>query len=277
MTMDIASRDDGRKPVIALLGEFSAGKSTLANVLLGTSRSPVRVTATQVPPIWFVAGGGAPVRVAADGREIDLPDGILSDVPLHSTRAVRIPVQAEFLERFSLIDMPGSSDPNMSPDTWDALLPLADIVIWCTPATQAWRQSEAAIWDMVPDVLYQRSLLLLTRMDKLGSDADRSRVLGRVERETAGLFRSVHPVSLLAATEAPSECETSGMADVMRALDICLSGKPPAKAAEAAPEPVPDSSERTPAAPVLPRRVAVKAPTWQRREERPNRPHGDPT
>jgi GTPase Era involved in 16S rRNA processing len=41
---------------VAILGEFSSGKSTLANVLLGRVSSPVRVTATQVPPIWYTHG-----------------------------------------------------------------------------------------------------------------------------------------------------------------------------------------------------------------------------
>ena len=42
-----------RKPRVALMGEFSAGKSTLTNVLLGQKSIPVRVTATSLPPVWI--------------------------------------------------------------------------------------------------------------------------------------------------------------------------------------------------------------------------------
>ena len=57
------------RPVIALMGEFSAGKSTLANLLLGEGRSPVQVTATQLPPVWFSYGSEAPYKVDLDGNE----------------------------------------------------------------------------------------------------------------------------------------------------------------------------------------------------------------
>ena len=38
-----------RRPRVALMGEFSAGKSTLSNLLIGKSALPVNVTATQLP------------------------------------------------------------------------------------------------------------------------------------------------------------------------------------------------------------------------------------
>ena len=40
-----------RKPVIALMGEFSAGKSTLLNLLVGRNILPTQVTATRMPPV----------------------------------------------------------------------------------------------------------------------------------------------------------------------------------------------------------------------------------
>lgn len=215
---------DAKLPMIALLGEFSAGKSTLANILLGATRSPVRVTATQAPPIWYVSGTSLPVHVAADGTETELPNTSLDDLQLHDTRSVRVSVQAEILDRLTLLDMPGSSDPNMSSEIWDTLLPLADIVIWCTPATQAWRQSEAAVWDMVPEDLQSRSLLLLTRIDKVAQPSDRDRIVSRVQREAGDLFRAVLPVSLLDVSNPPARCEASGMKQVLQALDGILSG-----------------------------------------------------
>lgn len=213
--------DAPQKPRVALLGEFSAGKSTLANILLGVARSPVRVTATQAPPIWYVHGDGPPVRVTTEGEECPL-DGDIDGVPLAETRAIRVPMSASLLERCDLLDMPGSSDPNMSLDAWDSLLPLADIVIWCTPATQAWRQSEAAIWDVLPTELKLRSLLLLTRIDKVARPEDRARLIRRVERETDGLFRAVLPVSLVQVGQSPADCRSSGMAKVIAGLDDIL-------------------------------------------------------
>ena len=56
-----------RKPRIALMGEFSAGKSTLTNLLIGEDAIPMRVTATQLPPVWLAWGDEAPYREALDG------------------------------------------------------------------------------------------------------------------------------------------------------------------------------------------------------------------
>jgi len=249
------------KPTIALLGEFSAGKSTLANVLLGETKSRVRVTATQFPPIWYVHGTGMPVHVAPDGTETDMPDGAIEDMSLQDTRVVRVPLQAGILRHFSLLDMPGSSDPNMSPDIWDALLPMASIVMWCTPATQAWRQSEASIWDRVPDQVKRRSLLLLTRMAKLVTAGDRSKVISRVERETAGQFRSVLPVSLLDALGPADRQDASGMPQVIAALKGILTGSPEPEHAPIARSTGDVPAQGRPATRIVPRRVSARQVT----------------
>ena len=60
------------RPRVALMGEFSAGKSTLSNLLVGRSALPVNVTATQLPPVWMSYGDEQPYRVGLDGEE--LPD-----------------------------------------------------------------------------------------------------------------------------------------------------------------------------------------------------------
>ncbi|NKX44434.1 dynamin family protein [Roseicyclus persicicus] len=208
------------KPRIALLGEFSAGKSTLANALLGQDSSPVRVTATQVPPIWYSAGSDDPVHVGIDGTETVIDHDEISRIPVLGTRAVRVFLEADLLDAVDLIDMPGSSDPNMSSDIWDALLPLADIVLWCTPASQAWRQSEAAIWEGVPEELQARSLLLLTRIDTVRNEVDRARLLARVRRETAGQFRAVLPVSPLLAMEAGDDADLQRASGLPRLMDV---------------------------------------------------------
>ncbi|MEM9757494.1 MAG: hypothetical protein AAF914_15940, partial [Pseudomonadota bacterium] len=93
------------RPRIALLGEFSAGKSTLVNVLMKEAHSPVRVTATELPPIWYVWGTDAPVMIARDGTESDLPGGDLTVAPIGQTRAIRVSVEADILRACDLIDM----------------------------------------------------------------------------------------------------------------------------------------------------------------------------
>ena len=72
-----------------------------------------------------------------------------------------------------------------------------------------------------PKELYDKSLLLLTRMDRILSDRDRARVVKRVQSETRGLFREVLPVSLIQALESkgdPDAWAASGADHLVKSL-----------------------------------------------------------
>ena len=194
-----------RKPRIALMGEFSAGKSTLSNLLIGANPLPTKVTATQLPPVWISYGDGQPYREDIDGETHPIAPEELAYIDPARTRMVRLFARSETLELCDIIDMPGISDPNMASEVWERMIGKADGVIWCTHATQAWRQSEAAVWETLDPALHAKSLLLVTRFDKLLSDKDRSRVLKRLQRETEGLFRDCLPISLLDALTAKDD------------------------------------------------------------------------
>ncbi|MEO1178964.1 MAG: dynamin family protein [Pseudomonadota bacterium] len=191
-----------KKPCIALMGEFSAGKSTLSNLLIGSQSLPVQVTATQLPPVWISKGDQPPYRVDTEGNIQPVDLNRIDDISVDDTAYVRIYRQADVLDGCDIIDMPGISDPSMAADVWQRVIHNADAVIWCTHATQAWRQSEAAVWDSLPHDLHENSMLLLTRMDKINSEKDRVRLLRRVMHETQGLFSDVLPISLLQAINA---------------------------------------------------------------------------
>ena len=196
-----------RRPRIALMGEFSAGKSTLANLMIGSDPLPVQVIATQLPPIWISYGTGPAAIVDLDGNETPCDLETLQEIVAEETAFIRIQCEEEILKMCDLIDMPGISDPNMSSEVWERLLPVADGVVWCSPATQAWRQSEASVWDMVPEAIREHSILLLTRADMLMSDRDRAKVLKRVCAETDALFAHTLMISLTQARDGEDDPE----------------------------------------------------------------------
>ncbi|MCF6233710.1 MAG: dynamin family protein [Rhodobacteraceae bacterium] len=204
---DTVMQEEYIKPRLALMGEFSAGKSTLSNLLLGADPMPVKITATRLPPVWISYGESAAERIDLDGdaHEFDIAD--LADIVLEETQLIRLQMTSDILKLCDLIDMPGISDPNMRPDVWRGVIGEADHVIWCTHATQAWRQSEAATWEGLPEELRSKSLLLLTRFDKLLTPRDRERVMERVRRETRGLFHKAFPVSLTQALSAGDDSQ----------------------------------------------------------------------
>jgi len=196
-----------RKPRIALMGEFSAGKSTLSNLLLGSRPLPEKVTATRLSPVWMASGSQPPYRIDVDGTEELISLSHLEEIGVENTRVIRLFFESDILDVCDLIDFPGISDPNMSSDVVERMLSEVDAVLWCTHATQAWRQSEAAVWAQMPEAVRKRSILLITRFDKLNNERDRNRVLARVKHETKGQFGATFPVALLRALNAGDDFE----------------------------------------------------------------------
>lgn len=191
-----------RKPRIAIMGEFSSGKSTLCNVLMGARPLLEKVTATQLPPVWLSYGPDDAYTVGLDGLAYDLDLAELEGVSLETTEHIRIFMKSDILRYCDLIDMPGISDPSMSSEVWERMTHMADGVLWCTHATQAWRQSESGVWATFPQEMRRNSLLLITRFDKIIKATDRVRVVKRVVGEIEDLFAEVIPVSLLKAMAA---------------------------------------------------------------------------
>ena len=287
-----------RKPRIAIMGEFSSGKSTLCNVLMGAKPLLEKVTATQLPPVWLSYGPDDAYTMGLDGHAYDLDLAELEQVSLETTEHIRIFMKSDILRYCDLIDMPGISDPSMSSEVWERMAHMADAVLWCTHATQAWRQSESGVWSTFPKEMQHNSLLLITRFDKLVNESDRSKVLKRVKQEVEGQFAEVYPVSLLQAMKAGEDEEKwaeSGADAFARALfdvihRIVDEGHPePGDEGKAAIQPdagddaelgqslIADAFERlmvirnTPVIKVLPRRVQTKTERLLRTE----RPAGE--
>ena len=273
---------DQTKPCMALMGEFSAGKSTLANLLLGEATSPVQVTATQMPPVRYRHGAPAALRHDPDGSSEPILDGLCRSAA--GADHIEVFRPAPVLERCDLIDMPGTSDPNLTQDFWKTIIPDVDVVIWCSAATQAWRQSEAALWEEMPPGLHDTSILLLTRIDKIRGERDQKRVLQRVRREADGLFHAVLPAALLGAKDAPVESGYAALLDTVTALLDGIASRRPRRSTSqpaserpaAASTSASSASSSEPAAtsgPVIPRRVQRPLSARPRPERsRPERP-----
>lgn len=226
-----------RKPRIALMGEFSSGKSTLLNLLIGEDLLPTRVTATELPPVWFSHGAPGAHWVDRQGRRHALGFGDFGGVP-RSARYIRVHLPAPFLTRCDVIDTPGISDPNLEEESWRFPVGQASFVLWCTPCTQAWRETERSTWLSLPARLRAQSLLVVTRADKL-SLLDREKVARRLGRESAGLFEGLVFLSSLDALRGRAEMartgdaalwEASGGAELEARIDLGLAAARAARA-----------------------------------------------
>ena len=191
------ANESARRARVVVLGEFSAGKSTLINLLTGARSLRTQVTATQMPAVWMSYGTADSYRVDLEGNEHPVDPTNPESISVADTAYVRTFMETPALELCDFIDTPGNSDPNIASIAWERVAEIADVAVWCSPSTQAWRQSELAAWRDVPENVRARSILLLTRADKLTTDEDREKVLKRVTREAGSLFSHIHMASLV--------------------------------------------------------------------------------
>jgi len=230
-----------RKPRIALMGEFSAGKSTLSNLLLGSRPLPEKVTATRLSPVWMAAGSRPPYRIDVDGTEELVSIEHLEEIPVEDTRVIRLFFESDILDVCDLIDFPGISDPNMSTDVVERMLDEVDAVLWCTHATQAWRQSEAAFWAGLFPISLLQALQAgedYEKWDSSGAGAFSDHLIEMVQELTlavAGQQKSLYALG----DDAPAAVSAEDGALLL--TDPVVNGRDPE------------------AAPVVPRRVVAKS------------------
>ena len=184
---------------IALMGEFNAGKSSIANLLIGTSMMPTRaVSNTRVPTLIRYGSAASLVAVCGDGRKLTLHEGALPEIGAVTRLDVGLPV--ERLRVMEIADLPGISDPWLQTQSLDATQLGVDAAIWCTLGTQAWKDSERVAWLNLPAHIRQYGLLIATNKDLL-QDGEEAKVLSRLRHLAGACFQDI---VLLATPEALS-------------------------------------------------------------------------
>ncbi len=180
---------------VAICGEVRSGKSTLVNLLLRANVLPASLGDDGPRPVITVGHGPRCPMIAVypDGSR----DKLAADPDtLAFAGAERIEVQhgTKTLAGFELIEIPLTRAEEISEDQ-RALLRGADVMIWVTIASQAWRLTEKTIVETLAEERPGHALIAITRADKLRSDGDRQRIADRVMKETAGIFSDCLMVS----------------------------------------------------------------------------------
>ncbi|MCY4335164.1 MAG: dynamin family protein [Litoreibacter sp.] len=233
------------KPVAALMGEFSSGKSTLLNFLLGEEVATTKVTATPLPPIWFTHSETEFVTaLRQDGSEVEVELGDPAVNYRENYLAIRVGHPSDALKACDIIDTPGLSDPDLAKDALRFLYRYFSFAIWCTAAAQAWRQTEKATYEKLAARTKENSILVITRADKLRFEKDEAKVFKRVHGETHEMFGEVVVLKTPKAAAVPLDertdeedgawIESGGFAfssALEKAVSACLtaSQKPSAK------------------------------------------------
>lgn len=188
---------------VAIGGEFSSGKSTFVKMLLGRHVVEMQASASAMPTVNFLYDTNLGYRAIGAKSSREISDiSALTEAELRELECLEVMVDVPFLKQFEIFDTPGTADPTRDIDQILTVADQADFIIWCTNATQAWRESERRMWKSLPFELKKRSLLLVTHVDLPSIKPSIDRLMKRLNKEAAPLFRNVIPMELLLSVSA---------------------------------------------------------------------------
>jgi hypothetical protein len=185
-----------RPPRVAILGEFNAGKTSVADLLLGAGLLPASVVAnTRLPVLLRYAQTTCLFALTDSGRRA-LTNAARDELPGDlEFRGIEIGLPSERLMDFQILDTPTMLEPG-------SLIGDADVLIWCTVATRAWTESERVAWSALPPRCRRNGLLVATHKDALRDAGEAARIEQRLRTIAGPLFRDILLVSAADAPEA---------------------------------------------------------------------------
>ena len=193
---------------VAIAGEFSTGKSTLINALLGKALLPTALEActavvTRIRKAEKDEEPGVLVTSAKSGTRRVSEEALRSSLTFQGQAGDDFPVEAEvllpagtFLDHgIEIVDTPGVNDPEARGEQVTlGFLPKADAIIFVTHAARAFKESEIDfLRDRVGDQDRGRVLFVVNACDLIEEDEDREDLRKRAHQllhEKYGRFQT---------------------------------------------------------------------------------------
>jgi len=198
-----------RPLLVAVMGEFNAGKSSFVNALCGADVAPTGVTPTTAtinvlrygdrPETRVVRHDGSTEEVrAADAHEFL---GNLRDEDARGIRSVEIFLPVEALRRVEIVDTPGLNAirPEHERVARDFLRD-ADAIVWIFAAGQAAKATEREALA-VARAAGKRVIGVVNKID-LAAPNELQAVVRHIEKTLGDLVDSIIPFSATAAADA---------------------------------------------------------------------------
>jgi GTP-binding protein EngB required for normal cell division len=188
-----------RPPRVAVMGESNSGKSALTNLLLGAPVLPtLQLANTRIPSLIRFSREACVAVKLRDGRMAQLtPD----TPPQTDAVLVEIGLPIASLQACEILDLPGFADPLLAYDALDLEDCRIEASVWCTFSTQAWKESERAIWTSLSEGITKHSILVVTHMDKLKGD-QAAKVMARLHSVANQDFKMIATLNSPAALAA---------------------------------------------------------------------------
>ncbi|HVT06666.1 MAG TPA: dynamin family protein [Polyangia bacterium] len=198
-----------RPLLVAVMGEFNAGKSSFVNALCGADVAPTGVTPTTATINVLRYGAAAETRVVRhDGstepvRAADAPTFLagLRDRDARAIRSVDIFLPVEALRRVEVVDTPGLNAIRPEHErVAREFLRDADAIVWVFATGQAAKATEREALS-VAHAAGKRVVGVVNKID-LAGPGELKAVIRHVEKTLGDLVDSVVPFSATAAAEA---------------------------------------------------------------------------
>jgi hypothetical protein len=117
------------------------------------------------------------------------------------SRLIDIGLPLDVLRRLEIVEVRACPEGPLENPSRRAFAQV-DMTLWCTLATQAWKETEIVAWRRVPPGQRRAALMMVTYKDAIRGGKDEERIMARLRKAGAGLFDSVVLVSLRDAIQS---------------------------------------------------------------------------
>lgn len=219
---------------VAIIGQFSSGKSTFLNALLSKDVLPTGITPVTSKVNFINYGPEYKLRVTYKNgaQEYHNIESISSftdqrEEEIDDIKYLSIYAPMNILKDISFVDTPGLNSQSLS-DTQTTQKVLRDVdgIIWLSLIDNAAKESEAQTLKEYMQHFKDKSLCVLNQKDKFSNeDVDKTR--SYVAAKFSEFFQEVIPISALQALESRSQQKEVLIKDAMHSIskefsaDLC--------------------------------------------------------
>ncbi|STQ87020.1 GTP-binding protein [Helicobacter muridarum] len=199
---------DSNKPMkVAIIGQFSSGKSTFLNALLGSEILPSGITPVTAKVCEITYGDEISLEIRyKNGQVINKHVEYLKQVDsIENTKIdfYRLFVPLDLLREVTFLDTPGFNSQNQSDtDTTNALLEEVDGIIWLSLIDNVGKNSEKDILQKYLQKYASKSLCVLNQKDRLKDDNEVATSLEYAKKAFSGFFEDIIPISAKQAIDS---------------------------------------------------------------------------
>ncbi|MGQ0794187.1 MAG: dynamin family protein [Deltaproteobacteria bacterium] len=183
---------------IVFIGEFSTGKSSVINALVGERILPEGITPTTDKITVLRYGDTRGERAEADG-------------------SLHISIPKESLRGILIVDTPGTNVTlEQHERITEEFIPRADIVFFVIGAERAVTESEARLIAFIKDDWKKSVVFVINKIDTVENEEEFQRLLGHTGGEIERIFR-IKPALIPLSAKLAMRAKTEGNAELMAA------------------------------------------------------------